>query len=159
MFTFVGVLSFVRKYSAHTYDLGFSLIRTQQILDYYGNIQKDLHIIISLAPACFDVFSFTWNTLRRQVHHKWRLRLTELRLLVSLAAFLNWARQPIRQHRLKGRTQRKKSVLEGPSVMQDTLRKNTQALKDSKAEWMRRIRIIFRKITMSLSKQSKMFKK
>lgn len=62
MFTFVGVLSFVRKYSAHTYDLGFSLIRTQQILDYYGNIQKDLDIIISLAPACFDVFSFTWNT-------------------------------------------------------------------------------------------------
>lgn len=59
MFTFVGVLSFVRKYSVHTYDLGFSLIRTQQILDYYGNIQKDLHIIISLAPACFDVFSFT----------------------------------------------------------------------------------------------------
>lgn len=43
--------------------------------------------------------------------------------------------------------------------MQDSLRKNTQALKDSKAEWMRRIRIIFRKITMSLSKQSKMFKK
>lgn len=31
MFTFVGVLSFVRKHSVHTYDLGLSLIRTHQI--------------------------------------------------------------------------------------------------------------------------------